>query len=182
MSIRELAAFAHTRALEPDGEGAATWLSELVWREFYSQILWHRPDVVKHTFKAAYDGLRFPNDPARLAAWREGRTGYPIVDAAMRQLNTTGYMHNRLRTRSSTMRKRARRRWHCSTQCVSCSRRYACWPSDEPPRTTSVVSCGARWSQKGRPEATTRYRPMKKVQLRRLTLRGPCGRLFHRIG
>ncbi len=97
VSIRELVAFAHFRSQQPGGEGAATWLSELVWREFYAQILWHHPDVVAHAFKPEYDTLRFPNDPQRFAAWCEGRTGYPIVDAAMRQLNTSGYMHNRLR-------------------------------------------------------------------------------------
>jgi len=97
VSIRELVAYAHARSLQPDGTGAATWLSELVWREFYAQILWHHPRVVAHAFKPAYDALRFPDDPAALAAWREGRTGYPIVDAAMRELRTTGYMHNRLR-------------------------------------------------------------------------------------
>jgi deoxyribodipyrimidine photo-lyase len=97
VSIRELAAYAHARSLEPGGEGAATWLSELVWREFYAQILWHHPHVVGGAFRPEYDALAFPNDPVRFAAWRDGRTGYPIVDAAMRQLNTTGYMHNRLR-------------------------------------------------------------------------------------
>ena len=97
VSIRELAAYAHARSLEADGAGAATWLSELVWREFYAQILWHHPHVVGRAFKPACDALAFPNDPARFAAWRAGRTGYPIVDAAMRQLNATGYMHNRLR-------------------------------------------------------------------------------------
>ncbi len=97
VSIRELAAFAHMRSLEADGEGAATWLSELIWREFYAQILWHHPHVVAHAFKPEYDALAFPNDPAKFAAWCDGRTGYPIVDAAMRQLNATGYMHNRLR-------------------------------------------------------------------------------------
>ena len=97
VSIREIVAFAHARSLTPGGEGAATWLSELVWREFYAQILWHHPRVVEHAFKPALDGLAFPNDPARLAAWRDGRTGYPIVDAAMRQIRQTGYMHNRLR-------------------------------------------------------------------------------------
>jgi len=96
-SIRELAAYAHQRSLEPGGEGAATWLSELIWRDFYAQILWHSPGVVAHAFRPEYDDLRFENDPAKFAAWREGRTGYPIVDAAMRQINTTGYMHNRLR-------------------------------------------------------------------------------------
>ena len=97
VSIRELVAFAHARSLLPGGEGAATWLSELVWREFYAQILWHHPHVVDHAFKPSLDALAFPNDPERFAAWREGRTGYPIVDAAMRQLENTGYMHNRLR-------------------------------------------------------------------------------------
>jgi deoxyribodipyrimidine photo-lyase len=97
VSIRELAAYAHARSLEADGAGAATWLSELIWREFYAQILWHHPHVVGRAFKPAYDALTFPSDPARLAAWCDGRTGYPIVDAAMRQLNGTGYMHNRLR-------------------------------------------------------------------------------------
>jgi deoxyribodipyrimidine photo-lyase len=97
VSIRELAAFAHARSLEPGGEGAASWLSELVWREFYAQILWHHPHVVDRAFKAEYADLDFSNDPTRLGAWREGATGYPIVDAAMRQLNASGYMHNRLR-------------------------------------------------------------------------------------
>ena len=97
VSIRELGAFAHARSLAPDGAGAATWLSELVWREFYAQLLWHFPHVVGHAFRRELDALPFPNDPARYDAWREGRTGYPIVDAAMRQLARTGYMHNRLR-------------------------------------------------------------------------------------
>jgi deoxyribodipyrimidine photo-lyase len=97
VSIRELVAHAHLRALEPDGDGAATWLSELIWREFYAQILWHHPRVVAHAFKPQYDALVFPDDPAMFAAWRDGRTGYPIVDAAMRQINASGYMHNRLR-------------------------------------------------------------------------------------
>jgi deoxyribodipyrimidine photo-lyase len=97
VSIRELAAFAHDRSLRENGRGAATWLSELIWREFYAQVLWHHPHVVAHAFRAEYDGLAFPNDRERFAAWREARTGYPIVDAAMRQINATGYMHNRLR-------------------------------------------------------------------------------------
>jgi deoxyribodipyrimidine photo-lyase len=97
VSVRELVAFAHAASLRAGGEGAATWLSELVWREFYAQILWHHPHVVAGAFKREYDGLAFPNDGVRFTAWCEGRTGYPIVDAAMRQLNATGYMHNRLR-------------------------------------------------------------------------------------
>ena len=97
VSIRELAGYAHHCSLERDGDGAAAWLSELIWRDFYAQILWHHPRVVGHAFKPEYDALRFPDDPALFAAWREGRTGYPIVDAAMRQISATGYMHNRLR-------------------------------------------------------------------------------------
>jgi deoxyribodipyrimidine photo-lyase len=97
VSIRELAAFAHRLAMEPGGEGAATWLSELIWRDFYAQILWHHPRVTATAFKAEYADLRFPGSSDHFTAWCEGRTGYPIVDAAMRQLNATGYMHNRLR-------------------------------------------------------------------------------------
>ncbi len=93
MSIRELARAAHQRATE----GADTWLSELVWRDFYFQILWHYPHVVGGSFKREYDALKFPDRDDLFAAWCEGRTGYPLVDAAMRQLVTTGYMHNRLR-------------------------------------------------------------------------------------
>jgi deoxyribodipyrimidine photo-lyase len=93
LSIRRVAAFARARA----GEGAQGWLSELIWREFYSQILHHHPRVVTSAFKPEYDAIRWPDDPDRLAAWQEARTGYPLVDAAMRQINATGYMHNRLR-------------------------------------------------------------------------------------
>ena len=93
VSIRRLVAEAKARA----GRGAETWLAELVWRDFYFQILHHHPQVVEQAFKPEYDNIQFDNDPALLAAWCEGRTGYPLVDAAMRQINATGYMHNRLR-------------------------------------------------------------------------------------
>jgi deoxyribodipyrimidine photo-lyase len=79
------------------GEGAGTWLSELVWRDFYFGILHHFPHVVGHAFKREFDAIAFPDPPGHFEAWCEARTGYPIVDAAMRQLNQTGYMHNRLR-------------------------------------------------------------------------------------
>jgi len=97
VSIRQLAAYAHARSLHPGGEGAATWLNELIWREFYAQILWHNPHVVDAAFKPEYDALAFRNDTGHFAAWCASATGYPIVDAAMRQINQTGYMHNRLR-------------------------------------------------------------------------------------
>ncbi len=93
VSIRELARF----AWKSKGKGAATWLSELCWRDFYFAVLAARPDVVDHAYKRAFDALRWDDDENLWQAWCEGRTGYPLVDAAMRQLNTTGYMHNRLR-------------------------------------------------------------------------------------
>jgi len=93
ISIRALAAAAWRDA----GRGAAVWLSELIWRDFYAMILHHHPRVVTQAFRPEYDAIVFPNDKARFAAWCEARTGYPLVDAAMRQLNQTGYMHNRLR-------------------------------------------------------------------------------------
>ena len=97
VSIRELAAFAHARSLERGGDGARTWLSELQWREFFAQVLWHRPDVIGHSYRPEYDSLRFENNEDHFAAWCAGRTGYPVVDAAMRELGTTGFMHNRMR-------------------------------------------------------------------------------------
>ncbi len=93
ISIRRLAAEARAGA----SEGAATWLSELVWRDFYFQILWHHPHAATGSFRREYDAIAWPGGEDRLAAWREGRTGYPLVDAAMRQLTATGWMHNRLR-------------------------------------------------------------------------------------
>ncbi len=77
--------------------GAHTWLSELAWRDFYLQILAHRPDVVDRAFRPEFDALQWVDDDEGFAAWCEGRTGYPIVDAAMAQLRHSGYMHNRLR-------------------------------------------------------------------------------------
>ncbi len=101
VSIRTLARLAHELSLQPDGQGAATWLSELIWRDFYFMILSHHPKLAGGAaFKAEYDTLRWETGPhadEAFAAWCEGRTGYPLVDAAMLQLNQTGYMHNRLR-------------------------------------------------------------------------------------
>ena len=93
LSIRTLA----RAAWERRGRGADTWLGELIWRDFYFMILHHHPHVVEHAFRREYDGIRFSQDTVSFTAWCEGRTGYPLVDAAMRQLNSTGYMHNRLR-------------------------------------------------------------------------------------
>ncbi len=82
------------------GAGAPVWLAELIWREFYQMILYQHPRVVDGAFKPAYDAIEWESGPqadAAFAAWCEGRTGYPLVDAAMAQLNRSGYMHNRLR-------------------------------------------------------------------------------------
>lgn len=73
------------------------WLNELIWRDFYHMILWHFPDVVAKAFKPAYDRIQWRNNPREFEAWCEGKTGYPIVDAGMRELNATGFMHNRVR-------------------------------------------------------------------------------------
>ena len=73
------------------------FLSELIWREFFMQILFHFPKVQNRNFKAAYDGIEWRNNEADFKRWCEGKTGYPMVDAGMRQLNETGYMHNRVR-------------------------------------------------------------------------------------
>ncbi|MGL2999099.1 cryptochrome/photolyase family protein [Flavobacterium sp. RSSB_23] len=73
------------------------FLSELIWREFFMQILYHFPKVVQNNFKSAYDGIEWRNDQADFQRWCSGTTGYPMVDAGMRELNATGYMHNRVR-------------------------------------------------------------------------------------
>ena len=99
VSIRALAATAYER-LQHGSKGAETWLSELVWRDFFTQTLFHKPHVVGHAFRPEYDALKWEHGKhadAHFKAWCEGRTGYPLVDAAMAQINQTGYMHNRLR-------------------------------------------------------------------------------------
>jgi deoxyribodipyrimidine photo-lyase len=97
VSIRQLV----LAALEQQHtEGGKIWLNELVWRDFYHQIMHHHPQAMGAAFKAEYQQIAWEQGAAadeRFAAWCEGRTGYPLVDAAQRQLNQTGYMHNRLR-------------------------------------------------------------------------------------
>ena len=89
---------ANSGRLDSGDPGAAHYISELVWREFYRHLLVGFPRVcMGRAFKPATDRVRWAENPAHLAAWAEGRTGYPIVDAAMRQLRETGWMHNRLR-------------------------------------------------------------------------------------
>jgi deoxyribodipyrimidine photo-lyase len=97
ISIREAVKLAFSAKNFNSNEGAQTWLAELIWRDFYFQILHHHPRVAERAFKPDYDNIVWERDQALFAAWKDGRTGYPIVDAAMLQLNQTGYMHNRLR-------------------------------------------------------------------------------------
>ena len=89
ISVRKLAAEA--RKLNE------TYLKELIWREFFMQILYHYPKVVHESFKRKYDHISWLYDEELLIKWQEGKTGYPIVDAGMRELNETGFMHNRVR-------------------------------------------------------------------------------------
>ncbi|MGA0242355.1 MAG: cryptochrome/photolyase family protein [Candidatus Marinamargulisbacteria bacterium] len=94
VSIREL-----VRAVQsmPPSRGKDIWLSELIWRDFYQMIAATHPESHRRSIKPAYDQIQWQGSPEWFVAWCEGRTGFPIVDAAMRQLNTTGFMHNRCR-------------------------------------------------------------------------------------
>jgi deoxyribodipyrimidine photo-lyase len=90
ISVRQ----AVVKALQSKNE---TFLKELIWREFFMQILWHFPHTEKNSFKPQYDRIEWRNDPKEFKRWCEGKTGYPFVDAGMRELNETGFMHNRVR-------------------------------------------------------------------------------------
>ena len=99
VSIRQLVRLAYPPAMKGNA-GAQTWLSELIWRDFYHQIMHHHPHAMTHAFKPEYDAIEWEKGKtgkAWFTAWCEGQTGYPLVDAAMAQINQTGYMHNRLR-------------------------------------------------------------------------------------
>ncbi len=89
VSVRELAAMA--------SKWNEQWLNELIWREFFMMILWHFPNVVTGSFKAKYDRIPWRNNDAEFKKWCAGETGYPMVDAGMREMNETGLMHNRVR-------------------------------------------------------------------------------------
>ena len=89
VSIRKLAQVAKKKN--------EVWLNELIWRDFYAMILFHFPHVEARSFRPAYDHIEWRNDPEEFEKWCDGQTGYPIVDAGMRELNATGFMHNRVR-------------------------------------------------------------------------------------
>lgn len=90
VSIRKII----TKAISEKNE---IFWQELIWREFFMQILWHFPNTVNEAFKKKYDSIEWRNNEDEFKMWKEGRTGYPLVDAGMRQLNSSGYMHNRVR-------------------------------------------------------------------------------------
>ncbi len=90
VSIRELARVANSF-------NEKTWLNELIWREFYMMILYHFPQTAQQSFRPEYDRIKWVNNEQQFAAWCNGQTGFPLVDAGMRELNSTGYMHNRVR-------------------------------------------------------------------------------------
>ncbi|HPQ07639.1 MAG TPA: deoxyribodipyrimidine photo-lyase [Bacteroidia bacterium] len=89
VSIRKLVDIAH--------KTNSTYLSELIWREFFMQILYHFPYVVNSAFRKEYNNIQWENDEKLFELWKQGKTGFPMVDAGMRELNETGYMHNRVR-------------------------------------------------------------------------------------
>ena len=89
VSIRKIACLAY--------QLNATWLNELIWRDFFMQILFHFPYVQNSAFKTQYERIEWLNDEKSFNLWCEGKTGYPLVDAGMRELNQTGFMHNRVR-------------------------------------------------------------------------------------
>lgn len=89
VSVRELAQEAKKHS--------DVWLSELIWRDFFMQILWNFPHVTKGSFRPQYEKIKWRNEPEEINRWKNGQTGYPLVDAGMRELNATGHMHNRVR-------------------------------------------------------------------------------------
>lgn len=94
MLVRELV---HAAREADTGKQAKAWIDELVWREFYATVLYHFPHAATQSFRPGFENIAWENDAEIYAAWREGRTGYPIVDTLMRQLNTMGWMDNRAR-------------------------------------------------------------------------------------
>jgi deoxyribodipyrimidine photo-lyase len=98
LSARQAAVAALEVGEHPEArEGAQVWLDELIWREFYLHILYHFPNVLRESFRESLREIPWDNDTRAFAAWQEGLAGYPVVDAAMRQLRATGWMHNRAR-------------------------------------------------------------------------------------
>ena len=97
ITTTQIIALLGLKAYEKKTTSRDTFLSELIWREFYYHILFHVPRVETESFLLHYKNLKWENDPTKFEAWKKGLTGFPIVDAGMRQLKQTGWMHNRVR-------------------------------------------------------------------------------------
>lgn len=97
ISVNAILGRLHERSESDRNTGKDTWLNELIWREFYLSILYHFPRVRQGPFQSKFEHISWRNSPADLKAWKDGQTGYPIIDAGMRQLAATGWMHNRAR-------------------------------------------------------------------------------------
>jgi deoxyribodipyrimidine photo-lyase len=100
LSVRKVFEKIQDRAKGIDAAGSRSlqiYVNELCWREFYFQVLWHKPEVLEHEYSEAYRSLPWERDPSNFERWCHGQTGFPIVDAGMRELLKTGFMHNRVR-------------------------------------------------------------------------------------
>jgi deoxyribodipyrimidine photo-lyase len=99
LSARELVARQLPLPPMQEGErsGERLWVSQIAWRDFYTQVLWHAPHAARSAWRPSYDAIKWSSDKRLLEAWKSGKTGYPVVDAGMRQLAATGFMHNRAR-------------------------------------------------------------------------------------
>jgi deoxyribodipyrimidine photo-lyase len=99
LSARELVARQLPLPPVQEGErsGERVWVSQIAWRDFYTQVLWHAPHAASSAWRPSYDAIKWSSDKRLLEAWKSGKTGYPVVDAGMRQLAATGFMHNRAR-------------------------------------------------------------------------------------
>jgi deoxyribodipyrimidine photo-lyase len=99
LSPRELVARQLPLPPEREGErsGERLWVSQIAWRDFYTQVLWHAPHAARSAWRPSYDAIKWSDDQRLLEAWKSGNTGFPVVDAGMRQLAATGFMHNRAR-------------------------------------------------------------------------------------
>jgi deoxyribodipyrimidine photo-lyase len=101
ISARTLVSQVYQLLADPDNQNLLSsltaWINELIWREFYISILDNFPDVLTRSFRESFSQIPWRDSPGDLSAWQEGRTGYPVIDAAMRQMNQTGWMHNRAR-------------------------------------------------------------------------------------
>ena len=143
---------------EGAGEGRRTFVAEIAWREFYAHVLAHHPRVLREPFKPAFAALPWRDDPDAFEAWRTGRTGYPVVDAAMRQLRATGFVHNRARMiAASFLTKDLLLDWRRARPSSCATSSTATWPPTTaagsgrpaPARTRSRGSASSTRSSRG---------------------------------